>query len=33
MNPYKFSALAHRDHDSCNPIAAAKAERLLDEAR
>ena len=30
MNPYKFSAIAHRDHDYCNPIAAAKVERLLD---
>lgn len=30
MNPYKFSAIAHRDHDYCNPISAAKIERLLD---
>jgi SAM-dependent methyltransferase len=30
MNPYKFSAIAHRDHDYCNPIAAAKIERVLD---
>ena len=30
VNPYKFSAIAHRDHDYCNPIAAAKVERLLD---
>ena len=30
MNPHKFSAIAHRDHDYCNPIAAAKIERLLD---
>lgn len=30
MNPHKFSALAHRDHDYCNPIPAAKIERLLD---
>ena len=30
MNPYKFSAIAHRDHDYCNPISAGKVERLLD---
>ena len=30
MNPYKFSAIAHRDHDYCNPISSAKIERLLD---
>jgi len=30
MNPYKFSAIAHRDHDYCNPINAVKIERLLD---
>ena len=30
MNPQKFSAIAHRDHDYCNPISAAKIERLLD---
>ncbi len=30
MNPHKFSAIAHRDHDYCNPIAAGKIERLLD---
>jgi SAM-dependent methyltransferase len=30
MNPYKFSAIAHRDHQFCNPIAAAKIERILD---
>ena len=30
MNHQKFSAIAHRDHDYCNPIAAAKIERLLD---
>ena len=24
MNPYKFSAIAHRDHDYCNPISAAQ---------
>ena len=30
MNPHKFSAVAHRDHDYANPISAAKVERLLD---
>src|SRR5258708_23318434 len=30
MNPHKFSAIAHRDHDYCNPIAAAKIERIRD---
>ena len=30
MNPYRFSAIAHREHDYCNPISAAKIERLLD---
>ncbi|HVO88908.1 MAG TPA: methyltransferase domain-containing protein [Casimicrobiaceae bacterium] len=30
MNPQKFSAIAHRDHDYCNPISASKIERLLD---
>lgn len=30
MNPQKFSAIAHRDHDYCNPVSAAKIERLLD---
>ena len=30
MNRQKFSAIAHRDHDYCNPISAAKVERLLD---
>jgi SAM-dependent methyltransferase len=30
MNPYKFSAIAHRDHDYCNPVTAGKIERLLD---
>jgi SAM-dependent methyltransferase len=30
MNPHKFSAIAHRDHDYCNPIAATKIERMLD---
>jgi len=30
MNPYKFSAIAHRDHDYCNPVSSGKIERLLD---
>ncbi len=30
MNLQKFAALAHRDHDYCNPLSAAKFERLLD---
>lgn len=30
MNPFKFSAIAHRDHDYCNPLSSAKIERLLD---
>src|SRR5438132_13392414 len=30
MNPHKFSAIAHRDHDYCNPIAATKIERILE---
>ena len=30
MNPYKFSAIAHRDHDFCNPISAAKIGRILE---
>ena len=30
MNPHKFSAIAHRDHDYCNPVEAPKIERLLD---
>jgi SAM-dependent methyltransferase len=30
MNQHKFSAIAHRDHDYCNPVAAAKIERILD---
>ena len=30
MNRQKFSAIAHRDHDYCNPISAAKIERMLD---
>lgn len=30
MNPQKFSSIAHRDHDYCNPISVAKMERVLD---
>jgi SAM-dependent methyltransferase len=30
MNLQKFSAIAHRDHDYCNPLSAQKIERLLD---
>ena len=30
LDPRKFSAIAHRDHDHCNPMAAAKIERILD---
>ena len=30
MNPQKFSAIAHRDHDYMNPLSAAKIERMLD---
>lgn len=30
MNQHKFSAIAHRDHDYCNPVAAVKIERILD---
>ena len=30
MNRQKFSAIAHRDHDYCNPISAPKVERVLD---
>jgi len=30
LNRHKFSAIAHRDHDYCNPISAAKVERFLD---
>ncbi|MEO6928521.1 MAG: methyltransferase domain-containing protein [Casimicrobiaceae bacterium] len=30
MNLQKFSAIAHRDHDYCNPMSATKVERLLD---
>jgi SAM-dependent methyltransferase len=30
MNPYKFSAIAHRHHAFCNPIAPAKIDRILE---
>ena len=30
MNRHKFSAIAHREHVYCNPIAVAKIERLLE---
>jgi SAM-dependent methyltransferase len=30
VNPLKFSSIAHREHDYCNPISAAKIERVLD---
>src|SRR3569623_3312452 len=30
MDHRKFSEIAHRDHAYCNPISAAKIERLLD---
>ena len=30
MNRQKLSAIAHRDHDYCIPISAAKIERVLD---
>jgi SAM-dependent methyltransferase len=30
MNQQKFSSIAHRDHDYCNPVTAAKIERVLD---
>ncbi len=30
MNPQKFAAIAHRDHDYTNPLSAAKLERFLD---
>ncbi len=30
MNPLKFSSIAHRDHDYCNPISTAKIEQVLD---
>jgi SAM-dependent methyltransferase len=30
MNQEKFSSIAHRDHDYCNPISTAKIEQVLD---
>ena len=30
MNHQKFSSIAHRDHDYCNPVSPAKIERVLD---
>ena len=30
MNHQKFSSIAHRDHDYCNPISAVKIEKVLD---
>jgi SAM-dependent methyltransferase len=30
MTRQKLSAIGHRDHDYCNPVAAAKTERLID---
>jgi SAM-dependent methyltransferase len=30
MNRQKLSAIAHRDHDFCNPLPPAKVERVLD---
>jgi len=30
MNRDKFSFIAHRDHDYCNPISGAKIEKVLD---
>jgi SAM-dependent methyltransferase len=30
VNQQKFSAIAHRDHDYCNPLSPQKIERLLD---
>ena len=30
LNPHKYVAIAHRDHDYCNPLSAAKFERMLD---
>jgi SAM-dependent methyltransferase len=30
MNHQKYVAIAHRDHDYCNPLSSAKFERLLD---
>jgi SAM-dependent methyltransferase len=33
MDPYKFSAIAHRDHDWCNPVSAERMRALLRIAR
>ena len=30
LNPHKYVAIAHRDHDYCNPVSATKFERILD---
>jgi len=30
MNHQKFSSIAHRDHDYCNPISTRKIEQVLD---
>jgi SAM-dependent methyltransferase len=30
MNHQKFSSIAHRDHDYCNPISTTKIEKVLD---
>ena len=30
MNLQKYVAIAHRDHDYCNPLSAVKFERMLD---
>ena len=30
MNPHKFSAIAHRNHDYCDPMAVPKIERIFD---
>ncbi|HVE48089.1 MAG TPA: methyltransferase domain-containing protein [Casimicrobiaceae bacterium] len=30
LNLHKYVAIAHQDHDHCNPLSSAKYERLLD---
>ncbi len=30
MDSHKFSAIAHRDHDYCNPISGARIDAMLD---
>jgi SAM-dependent methyltransferase len=30
LNLSKYIAIAHRDHDYCNPLSAAKIEKMLD---